>query len=71
MKSSNYTSPLYEVPMDSNLAYAVPPLTSVRNHGHFEDCIIADGQIGQHSSATNINSLSEEAERFPDYEYVT
>ena len=54
--------------MDSNLAYAVPAL---RNHGHFEDCIFADGLIGQHSSATNINSLSEEAERFPDYEYVT
>ena len=71
-QSSNYVYPsLHEVPMDNNPAYAMPALTSVRNHGHFEDCIFADGQLGHHSSATNVDSLSEEREGYPDYEYVT
>ena len=69
--SSYEYPPWYEVPMDSNPSYDMPALTSVRNHDHTVRSMFVEEQRGHPSSATNVDSLSDEWEGSADYEYVT
>ena len=63
MKSSSHLSlSLHEVSKDSNPAYAVPVLPSVRGQGHTENSTFTDESLDPHSSTTSADSLSDEWE---------